>query len=219
MEPQPKQCSRCKRMLTATTADFSPNRGAPDGLRYVCKDCDTETHRLYYSENPSKYRARSVVNREYAKQNNLCRVCRNPLDGSAKTLCVSCAQKNRERTMRNRNRVKDACYGAYGGYRCVCCGETEKAFLCLDHIKGGGNIDRRKQFGSVTPGSGKLYRWLIANGFPAGYQVLCASCNVGKSRNGGICPHEQKPKRKAKRNSQHPIDALLSKFDNEGKIQ
>jgi ribosome-binding protein aMBF1 (putative translation factor) len=29
---------------------------------------------------------------------------------------------------RFRNRIKDAVFAAYGGYKCVCCGETEKAF-------------------------------------------------------------------------------------------
>src|ERR1700675_2807489 len=33
-------------------------------------------------------------------------------------------------------RDKAACYKAYGGYICRCCGETIREFLTLDHIKG-----------------------------------------------------------------------------------
>lgn len=30
---------------------------------------------------------------------------------------------------------------------------------------------------------------IIAAGFPAEYQILCFNCNIGRSRNGGRCPH------------------------------
>ena len=69
------------------------------------------------------------------------------------------------------------------GSRCACCGETEPIFLTMDHIDGGGTAHRE----SLNSG---LYRWLIKNGFPDGFQVLCYNCNFGKSRNGGICPHK-----------------------------
>lgn len=200
-----KQCSRCERMLSLDK--FSTNRRAPDGRRYICRECDTELHRLNYSKDPEKFKTRTATNREYAKENSLCRYCWQPLDGTAKTLCGVCTVKNRVATAKNRNRVKDACFGAYGGYRCACCGETEKSFLHLDHINGGGNIQRRAQFGSVTPGSDTVYRFLVKAGFPAGYQVLCANCNMGKSGD-GHCPHHYKP--------QHPIDAMLSRFENRG---
>jgi hypothetical protein len=34
-----------------------------------------------------------------------------------------------------------------------------------------------------------LYRWLKRNKYPDGFQVLRMNCNLGKSRNNGICPH------------------------------
>jgi hypothetical protein len=36
---------------------------------------------------------------------------------------------------------------------------------------------------------------LRKNGFPEGFQVLCANCNIGRHINGGICPHESNRKR------------------------
>lgn len=72
---------------------------------------------------------------------------------------------------------------AYGGAHCACCGESTYEFLTIDHIDNDG-AKHRAAIGS------HLYRWLIENDFPEGFQVLCMNCNWGKHRNGGICPHK-----------------------------
>jgi len=77
----------------------------------------------------------------------------------------------------------------YGGNppKCACCGESIIPFLTIDHINNDGNIQRKAM---KIDGYGKgLYRWLIKNNFPKGYQILCYSCNLGKAHNNGICPH------------------------------
>ena len=72
---------------------------------------------------------------------------------------------------------------AFGG-RCQCCGESELLFLELDHIKNDGY--KRKDKSAQT-----LYRNAKKEGYPINiYQLLCANCNQGKRRNGGICPHK-----------------------------
>lgn len=86
-------------------------------------------------------------------------------------------------------RIKDAVFAAYGGYKCACCGETEPKFLTLDHVKNDGAAFRRKIAGNRSAAGGTTYRWLVANGFPAGYQILCMNCNHGKRMNNGVCPH------------------------------
>lgn len=63
----------------------------------------------------------------------------------------------------------------YGGV-CNCCGYDRHEGLVIDHVEGGGSKHRR----SLGSGSDALYRWIIANGFPPAYQVLCASCNTIK---------------------------------------
>lgn len=64
----------------------------------------------------------------------------------------------------------------YYGEECACCGATEQ--LEVDHVGGGGNQHRDELTGS---GSGiHLYRWLIKNDFPPGFQVLCRPCNRHK---------------------------------------
>lgn len=75
---------------------------------------------------------------------------------------------------------------AFGG-ACACCGETEPAFLSIDHINGRGDKkDRVSRFTGL-----KLYKWLADNGFPKdNLQLLCHNCNQGRQLNGGICPHQ-----------------------------
>ena len=74
--------------------------------------------------------------------------------------------------------------GAYsdGIMKCRCCGEGTYEFLSIDHIDGGGSAHRR------TLGSKYIYSWLIQQGFPKGYQVLCHNCNMGRKINKGYCP-------------------------------
>lgn len=71
----------------------------------------------------------------------------------------------------------------YYGKICQCCGESNLVFLSLDHINGGGTKHRKEI------GIGKLYRWIVKNNFPSGFQVLCMNCNWAKSHGG--CPHLQ----------------------------
>lgn len=73
---------------------------------------------------------------------------------------------------------------AYGG-TCACCGESEFMFLELDHVDGNG-ADHRREIGR---GAHASYKWAKNQGFPNSLQVLCANCNQGRQRNGGVCPH------------------------------
>ena len=86
-----------------------------------------------------------------------------------------------------RNKLKDRCFAAYGGYVCACCKETEQSFLCIDHINNDG-YQHRKEIG-FRGGIG-IYLWLIRNNFPPGFQVLCFNCNQSKRLNKGVCAHK-----------------------------
>ena len=57
---------------------------------------------------------------------------------------------------------------------CQHCGFTDLRALSIDHIKGGGTQDRKIRSGYA------LYRWLIKNNFPEGFQVLCMNCQFIK---------------------------------------
>ena len=70
---------------------------------------------------------------------------------------------------------------AYGG-ACACCGENWPDFLAIDHVRGNGNLERKKT------GKGRyLYKWLKNNNYPPEYQVLCHNCNWAKHCGG--CKH------------------------------
>lgn len=87
--------------------------------------------------------------------------------------------------------IKEKCLIYYGKgiISCSCCGETERKFLVLDHVKGKGNIHR-----IVTKRRGwSMYEWAIKNNFPPIFQILCMNCNGGKELNNGICPHKNLP--------------------------
>ena len=74
----------------------------------------------------------------------------------------------------------------YGGV-CACCKESKLEFLVIDHIAGGGSQHRKESglFGD------RFYRFLIRNGFPVGYRVLCQNCNASLGHY-GYCPHKRR---------------------------
>lgn len=74
-------------------------------------------------------------------------------------------------------RLKSQAMAAYGN-KCKCCQENCLSFLNIDHING--RTDKLR--------GDKLYRWLIKNNFPEGFQVLCFNCNVSKYLS-GTCIH------------------------------
>ncbi len=101
-------------------------------------------------------------------------------------------QKNRDRFrvahQEYRRRLRQEMIEAYGG-ACSCCGESELAFLSLEHLNGDGKA-HRLQFGERGNNDG-VVRDLKRRGWPKdGYTILCFNCNMGKAVNGGICPHQ-----------------------------
>ena len=69
-----------------------------------------------------------------------------------------------------------AYYGRGHQLGCVLCGEDRLECLSIDHIKGGGNQQRKKGLRS----SAGFYAWLRNNNFPDGYQTLCMNCQFVK---------------------------------------
>lgn len=82
-------------------------------------------------------------------------------------------------------------YYSDGTMCCKCCGEKEIKFLSVDHINGGGNKHRKELKFSKDGSGGDIYRWLIKNNYPKGFQILCHNCNMAKGFY-GTCPHINK---------------------------
>jgi hypothetical protein len=88
-------------------------------------------------------------------------------------------KKGRDRIAKNRSLIIQG----YGG-KCVCCEETRREFLALDHIHGGGGKERAE--GLTTQ---HLCTRLIRDNFPRDkYRLLCHNCNQARGAY-GYCPH------------------------------
>lgn len=119
----------------------------------------------------------------------MCKKCKTP----------EAHARHREQTrvwlVKKRLENKLAVVAAYGG-SCSCCGEDEPTFLCIDHVNDDGASHREKiGRGRTTDGRRKvgsgsiMIDWLVKEGFPDGFQLLCANCNLGKQNSQG-CPHK-----------------------------
>lgn len=66
----------------------------------------------------------------------------------------------------------------YNG-KCVQCGEANWAFLEFDHINNDGRLHRRQL---IEHGERFGVDWIIKNNYPNSLQLLCANCNLAKSK-------------------------------------
>ncbi len=157
-----KICSRCGE--AKPLSEFYSMRGKRKGLRADCKECVRVRNKDYYAKTIDKYHEKRATFR--AENRDLLN------------------RRERESYARLRTLILDT-YGR----RCACCGEDEPLFLELDHVDNDG-AQHRRMIGSSAK---QLYTEVKRQGFPKGkYQLLCANCNQGKKRGGGICPHKSK---------------------------
>jgi hypothetical protein len=100
---------------------------------------------------------------------------------------------NRRTARKNHQANRLKCLIAYGGNppKCACCGESIFQFLTLDHANNDGSSHREALTGYRRAATQSFFRALIKKGFPNNPPliVLCYNCNLGRERNGGICPH------------------------------
>ena len=95
----------------------------------------------------------------------------------------------KETRRKSHRKLKYEVFDMYGGV-CVCCGESDRRFLTVDHIDGSGRKDREMiKKGMISSGS-YYYRWLRDQGVQSHLRILCFNCNCGRQINGGVCPHK-----------------------------
>lgn len=70
------------------------------------------------------------------------------------------------------------------GGQCSCCGENNSRFLTVEHLDNTGKEERQGTYNPI-----RMLKRAINGDFEAG--LLCFNCNIGKSINGGVCPHEE----------------------------
>jgi len=114
------------------------------------------------------------------KNDGLCVHCRKYPPIENETLCLVCKKKNAIVGKDNRIKQKLTVLQHYGG-KCKLCDAMDMAVLSIDHIDGGGTRHRNQLLRQGTT----LYRWLVKNNYPEGFQVLCFNCNMKKYLTGG----------------------------------
>jgi hypothetical protein len=92
------------------------------------------------------------------------------------TKCKRKKANRKDQYKRRRGHIK-----SYGSC-CERCGETRWEFLAVDHVSGGGTLER-SQHGK---GDG-LLRARKRQGYPSGYRILCHNCNFSLGKY-GYCP-------------------------------
>jgi hypothetical protein len=99
---------------------------------------------------------------------------------ACQAICPEAWLARQSRRVRERREAEQVAVFGHYGRSCACCGVTDR--LCIDHVNGDGEQHR-----AAIGGQHKIYRWLIDDGFPEGFQTLCAPCNSSKARN-ARCP-------------------------------
>jgi len=143
----------------------------------LCRECNSAYVRQYYRRNKDRLKVKAKERYEKRRQDN------------------AFVESEKKRGRQYWAELRHEAIMAYGGYKCNCpgCNETESLFLSIDHINNDG-AEHRRSLGYENNGKGAssaTLSWMKKNGYPPGFQVLCMNCNFGKSRNNGICPHEQ----------------------------
>jgi len=160
-----------------------------------CRCCGTTTIeflQLDHIDNDGKAHRKTVGRHIYgwAKRNNYpktlqilcanCNFCKGKFSSCAhlkepKIPLTKRGQQSREKRLQ--------VIAKYGG-KCVCCGESNWAFIDFDHIDGRGARHRREVGGQITA------KWIIKNGYPDYLQLLCTNCNMAKAFY-STCPHQK----------------------------
>ena len=130
--------------------------------RRQCQDCYKAKKAEWSRANPEKMRA---ARKQYEERHprGKKRIPRTP-------------PAARDATRARRRKVIEH-YGAI----CVCCGETEYKFLCIDHIIPIKSVGHR--------GGATVYQAIREN-YPDTFQILCHNCNMAKGF-WGECPHKE----------------------------
>jgi hypothetical protein len=171
-----KICTGCG--LPKPLEEFSPRRDRPAGRKSRCKACLAAGAGASRNADPEK--AREALRRSRAAA-----------PSSRKRANSKTARRwrkaNPEKVAASKRRacakLKARVFAHYGT-ACACCGATEN--LSIDHVNGDGGDHREELFGRRNGGGEQVWRWLVKNGFPDGFQTLCIPCNQSK-RTGERC--------------------------------
>lgn len=181
--PASKRCTVCGEVKPLT--EFNRLASRADGRRSECRACSRAHSRRHLTANREKIRDRQRQLRVENLDAVRARESRYR-ERNRERLRVAGRMWARENVargveyQRQRTAILKATVLAHYGTVCACCGTIDR--LTIDHINGDGREHREEIFGNNKAAGRKMYLWLIKNAFPAGYQTLCARCNISKGR-------------------------------------
>jgi hypothetical protein len=176
-------------------SEFGRHRGRADGLTDWCRECRNRqavryradnpekvraTKRRYRAANPEKERARENRRRQTDPNRNRRWRQANPgkMQAAKRRWKMANPGHDVEAWRRLYQAVRETVFSHYGRV-CACCGTTKK--LTIDHVNGNGTAHRIALFGRNSE-SLRMYKWIIQQGFPEDFQVLCDPCNKSKGK-------------------------------------
>lgn len=171
-------CSKCG--VDKPVLDFAPRLDRPRGYESECRECK----RARVNAANAARRAAGIGRTPEQKHYNN--------EWQKRRWANATPEQRRHRIDGNRARYRSLraeVIQAYGG-KCVCCGESQDAFLTLDHVENDGKAHRMELGAGQGSASDRLYRWARNNGFPERLQLLCWNCNLAKQHL-GTCPHQE----------------------------
>lgn len=152
-----KVCKKC--------GEDKPLSEFPKGRNH-CKKCRAEALRLLRRANPEAHREEA---KRYYTAN------KDEVYARIQAWQQANPDKKHEYNRRYVERLRETVFRHYGT-SCACCGATEQ--LSIDHVNGDGRQHRMELGGNTV--SAAIYRWLVDNDFPEGFQTLCMPCNSSK---------------------------------------
>jgi len=170
-DPATKRCNTCGHVKPLD--EFGKKSASPDGRAGWCKECAAAYNRRWRKDNPEA--ASGIAQRwREAHPGRSTEVSREWRLANLERAREHGRKHDRVREERVRKQVF-----AHYGEQCACCGTTQR--LTIDHVNGDGAEHREELFGDPKQNHG-FYRWLVRNGFPAGFQTLRFPCNRSKGK-------------------------------------
>lgn len=170
----------------------------------ICVDCSRRAAKgrtlcqYHLDKLKAAYKKRSEGRRT---RRGLCVRCRNgtpalPRSSFCQKHKEEAAAEHRLKDFKKREALKIEVLEAYGGCRCVCCGDEHIEWLSLEHPNNDGAAHRRRLLHTLHVSNRcghKFYFKLKQLGFPRDVEmvVLCLPCQQARTRGTKICPHEK----------------------------
>jgi hypothetical protein len=153
---------------------------------HICKKCKRKYENLRIELGTKKLRQDAF--KKFGSHS--CKCCTNKLTlkntSMYNILRNVCWCKYCTKNFKKRHDLKNEVFAAYGN-KCMCCGETKKEFLTIDHVDGRKN-SKYTGFGEM------LYTKLRQDNFPkTKIRLLCIKCNWAIGIH-GYCPHQKESK-------------------------